>query len=88
MEAAAWRAGKAFPLACLEQSAERAIALSAGLFAPAGGDQAARLQAAVQAILDRQRFDGAFGLWSANAEAELWLTPFAVEALLLSRIHS
>jgi hypothetical protein len=83
--AAALRAVEAFPLACLEQSAARAIALSAGLFTPAGGDQAARLQAAVQAILDRQRFDGAFGLWSANAEAELWLTPFAVEALLRAR---
>jgi uncharacterized protein YfaS (alpha-2-macroglobulin family) len=83
--AAALRAVEAFPLACLEQSAARAIALSAGLFTPAGSDQAARLQAAVQAILDRQRFDGAFGLWSANAEAELWLTPFAVEALLRAR---
>jgi uncharacterized protein YfaS (alpha-2-macroglobulin family) len=83
--AAALRAVEAFPLACLEQSAARAIALSAGLFTPAGGDHAARLQAAVQAVLDRQRFDGAFGLWSANAEAELWLTPFAVEALLRAR---
>ena len=83
--AAALRAVEAFPLACLEQSAARAFALSAGLFTPAGGDHAARLQAAVQAILDRQRFDGAFGLWSANAEAELWLTPFAVEALLRAR---
>ena len=83
--AAALRAVEAFPLACLEQNAARAIALSARLFTPAGGDQAARLQAAVQAILDRQRFDGAFGLWSANAEAELWLTPFAVEALLRAR---
>ena len=83
--AASLRAVEAFPLACLEQSASRAIALSAGLFTPAGGDHVARLQAAVQAILDRQRFDGAFGLWSANAEAELWLTPFAVEALLRAR---
>jgi hypothetical protein len=83
--AAALRAVEAFPLACLEQSAARAIALSAGLFTPVASDQAARLQTAVQAILDRQRFDGAFGLWSANAEAELWLTPFAVEALLRAR---
>ena len=83
--AASLRAVEAFPLACLEQSASRAMALSAGLFTPAGGDHVARLQAAVQAILDRQRFDGAFGLWSANAEAELWLTPFAVEALLRAR---
>jgi uncharacterized protein YfaS (alpha-2-macroglobulin family) len=83
--AASLRAVEAFPLACLEQSASRAIALSAGLFTPAGGDHVARLQAAVLAILDRQRFDGAFGLWSANAEAELWLTPFAVEALLRAR---
>jgi uncharacterized protein YfaS (alpha-2-macroglobulin family) len=83
--AAALRAVEAFPMACLEQSAARAIALSAGLFTPVASDQAARLQTAVQAILDRQRFDGAFGLWSANAEAELWLTPFAVEALLRAR---
>jgi uncharacterized protein YfaS (alpha-2-macroglobulin family) len=83
--AAALRAVEAFPLTCLEQSASRALALGAGLFTPTGGDHGARLQAAVQAILDRQRFDGAFGLWSANAEAEQWLTPFAVEALLRAR---
>ena len=83
---AALRAVEAFPLACLEQTASRVLALSAGLLAAGDADAALRLQGAVDAMLDRQRYDGAFGLWSANAEAQPWLTPFAVEALLRARM--
>ncbi len=39
----------------------------------------------MDAILDRQRFDGSFAMWSANGEAQQWLTPYAVEALLRAR---
>ena len=37
------------------------------------------------AILDRQRYDGSFSMWSANGEAQQWLTPYAVEALIRAR---
>jgi hypothetical protein len=83
--AAMLRAVEEFPLHCLEQSASRALALSAGIAAEGEPDRAGRLQRAVEAILDRQRFDGSFAMWSANGEAEPWLTPFAVEALLRAR---
>jgi len=33
-------------------------------------------------VLDRQRYDGSFGLWSAQGEEQPWLTAFATEALL------
>ena len=83
--AAMLRAVEDFPLACLEQSASRALALSAGLTGEADPDRAIRLQRAVDAILDRQRFDGSFAMWSANGETQQWLTPYAVEALIRAR---
>jgi uncharacterized protein YfaS (alpha-2-macroglobulin family) len=48
-------------------------------------ERAIRLQRAVDSILDRQRFDGSFAMWSASGEAQQWLTPFAVEALVRAR---
>ncbi len=75
-----------YPFACLEQSASQLLAFSAmsadGL---AGGDRAGRLQRTAESVLGKQRFDGAFGLWSAQGEAEPWLGPYAVEALLRAR---
>ncbi|MBR0649806.1 alpha-2-macroglobulin family protein [Roseomonas terrae] len=83
--AAMLRAVEDFPLACLEQSASRALALSAGLAGEADPERAIRLQRAVDAILDRQRYDGSFAMWSASGETQQWLTPYAVEALLRAR---
>jgi uncharacterized protein YfaS (alpha-2-macroglobulin family) len=79
------RAVEEFPLYCLEQSAARAIALSAGIGEEGDAERASRLQRAVDAILDRQRFDGSFAMWSASGESQPWLTPFAVEALVRAR---
>jgi uncharacterized protein YfaS (alpha-2-macroglobulin family) len=79
------RAVEEFPLACLEQSASRALALAAGMAEEGDTDRAIRLQRAVDAILDRQRFDGSFGMWSASGESQPWLTPYAVEALIRAR---
>lgn len=79
------RAVEDFPLYCLEQSASRALALSAGITEEGDPDRAIRLQRAVDAILDRQRFDGSFAMWSASGEAHQWLTAYAVEALIRAR---
>lgn len=79
------RAVEEFPLYCLEQSASRALALSAGVTEEGDPGRGIRLQRAVDAILDRQRFDGSFAMWSANGESQPWLTPFAVEALIRAR---
>jgi hypothetical protein len=52
----------------------------------AGDDRAGRLQMAVASVLDRQRFDGGFALWTASGEAEPWLTPYAVDFLLRAKV--
>lgn len=78
------RSLEAFPLDCTEQASSRVMGLlSAGPWA--GEDRAVRLQAAVNSVLNRQRYDGAFSLWSAQGEPEEWVTAYATEALLRAR---
>ncbi len=75
-----------YPLACLEQATSRGLPLAVlpdGSLA--GPDRAGRLQAQVASVLDHQRYDGAFSLWSASGEAEPWLTAYAMEFLLRAR---
>ena len=75
-----------YPFNCLEQTSSRGFPLA--LFpdgATAGPDRMARLQAAVSTVLDRQRYDGGFGLWSAGGEAETWLSAYAAEFLLRAK---
>ena len=75
-----------YPLWCLEQATSRGFPLALLPDGPlAGPDRAARLQQAVGFVLDRQRFDGGFGLWSASDEAEPWLSVYATEFLLRAR---
>lgn len=79
------RALESFPLACLEQVSSKAIGLAAALTEASAPDQAARLQRVVDGVLARQRFDGSFGLWSAQGEPEFWASGYAVEALLRAK---
>jgi uncharacterized protein YfaS (alpha-2-macroglobulin family) len=75
-----------YRLWCLEQASSRGFPLALLADGPlAGPDRAARLQQAVGFVLDRQRFDGGFGLWSASEEAEPWLSVYATEFLLRAR---
>ncbi len=80
------RALDAYPLLCLEQAASKGLPL---VLLPdgavAGPDRALRLQHAVDTVLDRQRYDGAFGLWAASDDAEPWLSAYATEFLLRAR---
>ncbi|WP_372622991.1 alpha-2-macroglobulin family protein [Falsiroseomonas sp.] len=75
-----------FPLDCVEQAASRALAL---VFAPQNPDtaqeDAAALGQAIASILDRQRFDGRFGYWSAEGDTQDWASLYATEALLRAR---
>jgi uncharacterized protein YfaS (alpha-2-macroglobulin family) len=81
--AALVRSLAAYPLDCLEQATSRGLPLSMLPDGPlAGDDRAGRLQNAVQSVLDRQRFDGGFGLWSSSGEAEPWLSAYATDFLL------
>ena len=75
-----------YPWSCLEQTTSRGFPLAVLPDGPmAGEDRAARLQAAVASVLDRQRFDGGFALWTANGEAEAWLTSYAMDFLLRAK---
>ncbi len=84
--AAMARALDDYPFACLEQASSRALALAMLQDGPlAGPDRAGRLQTMVSLILDRQRFDGSFGLWSGSGATEEWLTAYATDVLLRAR---
>jgi len=75
-----------YPLSCLEQATSRGFPLTLLPDGPAAGlDRAGRLQTAVQSVLDRQRYDGGFALWSANGDAEPWLSSYATEFLLRAK---
>ncbi len=76
----------AYGFACLEQSASQLLAFAA--IPPDGTAGAAReaaLGEAVERVLDKQRFDGSFGLWSAGGAPQPWTGAYAVEALLRAR---
>ncbi len=71
---------------CVEQATSRGLPLALLPDGPmAGPDRAGQLQRAVGFVLDRQRFDGGFGLWSAEGDAEPWLSVYATEFLLRAR---
>ncbi|MBW4024718.1 MAG: alpha-2-macroglobulin family protein [Proteobacteria bacterium] len=84
--AALVRALAAYPLNCLEQLTSRGLPLAMLTTGTvAGPDRAGQLQKATEAVLDRQRYDGAFGLWSSTGDAQPWLTAYATDFLLRAR---
>ncbi len=75
-----------YPWSCLEQATSRGFPMAVLPDGPmAGEDRAGRLQAAVASVLDRQRFDGGFALWTAAGDAEPWLTSYATDFLLRAK---
>ena len=77
---------KRFPLDCVEQASSRVMALShAPLNADTAQEDQAALGQAIASVLDRQRYDGSFGFWSAEGEAQGWASLYATEALLRAR---
>ena len=69
----------------LEASVSRGLPLTAFTGQAAGPDRKGRLARAVEDVLDDQRYDGAFGLWSSQEEAQPWLTAYATDFLLRAR---
>jgi uncharacterized protein YfaS (alpha-2-macroglobulin family) len=82
-----------YPYGCLEQTISRAYPLLVA------GDVAElwaledrykqidkqQLDKAIQSTLNRQRFDGMFGLWTAFDSAEPWLSTFTMDFLMRAR---
>lgn len=69
----------------LTQSVSRGLPLTVLSGPAAGPDPRGRLAHAVEQVLDLQRFDGSFGLWSSHDPSEPWLTAYATEFLLRAR---
>jgi uncharacterized protein YfaS (alpha-2-macroglobulin family) len=82
-----------YPYGCLEQVVSRGLPLLAvNTVAQALGTatmpeeaRRARVDQAINQVLDKQRYDGAFGLWSSDNEKEPWLTAYAMEFLTRAR---
>jgi len=78
-----------YPYGCIEQVVSRALPLigTAALESSAVSAETrdARVDAAVGQVLDKQRYDGAFGVWSAQGEESAWLTAYATEFLTRAR---
>lgn len=73
----------AYPLFCLEQASSKGFPL---VFLPdgpmAGPQRGPALQAAMTRVLDLQRYDGGFALWTSNGEARPWLSAYAMDFLM------
>ena len=77
------RCATTWPACCARWRTSRSTASSnpprarsrcrAGMTEDGDAERAIRLQRAVDAILDRQRFDGSFAMWSASGETQQWL---------------
>ena len=76
---------RGFNFRFLEASVSRGLPLTALTGPAAGPDPKGRLAQAVQDVLDDQRFDGAFGLWSSQDTAQPWLSAYATDFLLRAR---
>jgi uncharacterized protein YfaS (alpha-2-macroglobulin family) len=83
-----------YPYGCLEQTTSRALPLLyvgdvAKLWQVADeradANVRSRVQNAVYGVIERQRYDGGFGLWSSDSQAENWLSSYAMEFLLRAR---
>ena len=88
------RALDRYPYGCAEQTTSRALPLLyvgevARLWGGKGDDAAMRnrLNRAVAHLLDMQRTDGAFGLWSSRGDAEPWLSAYVLDFLTRARAH-
>ncbi|WP_449430024.1 alpha-2-macroglobulin family protein [Pseudomonas putida] len=88
------RALQAYPYGCLEQTAS---GLYPSLYADAEslkrmgieGEPAEvrrrKIEMGIEHLLGMQRYNGSFGLWSADSEEEYWLTAYVTDFLLRAR---
>jgi len=83
-----------YPYGCLEQTTSRALPLLyvsdvAQLWRVKDKDAddfvKLRVQNAVYSVIERQRYDGGFGLWTSDSPAENWLSSYAMDFLLRAK---
>ena len=73
---------KGYPYACLEQLTSRLVA---ELYTGQENRDASKIMEIITQLVSLQQFDGTFGLWSANAVSEPWLSLYAIDLLNTSR---
>ncbi|TXH34772.1 MAG: alpha-2-macroglobulin family protein [Rhodospirillaceae bacterium] len=82
-----------YPYGCLEQTTSIAfpllftseVAKAWGLENRYEKIDADQVQRAIARVIDRQRFDGQFSLWSSSGPAEPWLSAYAMDFLTRAR---
>ena len=81
-----------YPYGCLEQLVSRAMPLLFANELAARWDRAedpalaAKLVDAIEAIVQKQLYDGSFAVWSPDGEGDDWLSVYAMEFLVRARI--
>ncbi|NBA95085.1 alpha-2-macroglobulin [Pseudomonas sp. R5(2019)] len=88
------RALKAYPYGCLEQTAsglypslyaDAATLQRLGLEGESANVRQRKIELGIERLLGMQRYNGSFGLWSADGEEEYWLTAYVTDFLLRAR---
>ena len=79
-----------YPLGCLEQTTSRAMPLLVfNDLAPQAGikteDFRARIQDAVDTVLDMQNTSGGFGMWGPSEDPDRYLSVFAMDFLFQAK---
>lgn len=81
-----------YPYGCLEQTTSRAMPLLyvaevARLWGQAEDEAElrGRIEGAITRILDMQRWDGSFGMWSGYSYTDSWLSAYAMDFLTRAR---
>ncbi|WP_263140715.1 alpha-2-macroglobulin [Pseudomonas sp. RIT-PI-AD] len=84
------RALKAYPYGCLEQTtsglfpslyADAASLERLGLQGEPEAQRRGSIELGIERLLGMQRYNGSFGLWSADSEEEYWLTAYVTDFL-------
>jgi uncharacterized protein YfaS (alpha-2-macroglobulin family) len=88
------RALKAYPYGCAEQTtsglypslyADGATLQRLGIEGESEDKRRRAIEIGVERLLGMQRYNGSFGLWSADGEEEYWLTAYVTDFLLRAR---
>lgn len=88
------RALEAYPYGCAEQTtsglypslyADDATLKRLGLKGEAADKRQRKIEVGIERLLGMQRYNGSFGLWSADGEEEYWLTAYVTDFLLRAR---
>lgn len=88
------RALKAYPYGCLEQTvsglypslyADAASLKKLGVESDSEAERKRKMEIGIERLLGMQRYNGSFGLWSADGAEEYWLTAYVTDFLLRAR---